>query len=504
MALALNPKPTASASPVLAAPTIGTAAVVLSTQEKKKTTTEVKLSSDRFNTARPKIAVRREANYREYIRRVLKVVSSESNVSSAAVQHMNQYLNHITRHLAARARSLTNATSKLTITSRNVIAAVRSVVTDRDLMAKLVSEGTQAITRYVSSGTGSEGTRKEKVAGVIFPISAFDWHLRDFGTSSLRVSVTAPIFLAAVMEQIAREVLRVASVETAGHKRTTIRTRDVYLGIEHDAGLAAVNRGCGVVWFGAGVVPNIDARLLVKKARKRRVAPAAPPSHDTGAVAGVKHVHHFRSGTVALRDIRRLQTSTDALLLPRQPFERLVRGLGEKSRFADGTLELLQLYVETQCVNLLRDANRITLHASRETVSVRDLGLAAQLTLRNFTDIWSPGTEGETAAVSAGSGTDNVVVAADASSASGTQTESSAKGESGLSGAGFQRLARRAGVKRMETSSCTAALRGYVSWLLEHVVPAVLLYKEHRGNMTVSVQDVRQGLSDFGVSAVGG
>ena len=39
---------------------------------------------------------------------------------------------------------------------------------------------------------------------------------------------------------------------------------------------------------------------------------------------GVKKAHRFRPGTVALRDIRRFQKSTD-LLIRKLPFQRLVR-----------------------------------------------------------------------------------------------------------------------------------------------------------------------------------
>ena len=39
-----------------------------------------------------------------------------------------------------------------------------------------------------------------------------------------------------------------------------------------------------------------------------------------------KRSHRFRPGTVALREIKRYQKST-ALLLPRAPFQRLVRAV---------------------------------------------------------------------------------------------------------------------------------------------------------------------------------
>lgn len=47
----------------------------------------------------------------------------------------------------------------------------------------------------------------------------------------------------------------------------------------------------------------------------------------TPIIGGIKKVHRFRPGTVALREIRKYQKSTD-LLIRRLPFQRLVREVG--------------------------------------------------------------------------------------------------------------------------------------------------------------------------------
>jgi hypothetical protein len=46
------------------------------------------------------------------------------------------------------------------------------------------------------------------------------------------------------------------------------------------------------------------------------------------STGGLKKAHRFRPGTVALREIRKLQRSTD-LLIPKLPFQRLVRELAQ-------------------------------------------------------------------------------------------------------------------------------------------------------------------------------
>src|ERR1700690_891164 len=58
------------------------------------------------------------------------------------------------------------------------------------------------------------------------------------------------------------------------------------------------------------------------------------------ATGGVKKPHRYRPGTVALREIRRYQKSTE-LLIRKLPFQRLVREI------AQGMLNLLSLSLNT-------------------------------------------------------------------------------------------------------------------------------------------------------------
>jgi histone H3 len=75
-------------------------------------------------------------------------------------------------------------------------------------------------------------------------------------------------------------------------------------------------------------------QLATKAARK--VAPTA---------GGVKKRHRYRPGTVALREIRKYQKSTD-LLIRKAPFQRLVReiaqDLGTDARFQSTAVLALQ------------------------------------------------------------------------------------------------------------------------------------------------------------------
>ena len=53
-----------------------------------------------------------------------------------------------------------------------------------------------------------------------------------------------------------------------------------------------------------------------------------PVIQAANATGGVKKPHRFRPGTVALREIRRYQKSTE-LLIRKLPFQRLVREIAQ-------------------------------------------------------------------------------------------------------------------------------------------------------------------------------
>ena len=81
-----------------------------------------------------------------------------------------------------------------------------------------------------------------------------------------------------------------------------------------------------------------------KAPRKQLATKAARKSAP--ATGGVKKPHRYRPGTVALREIRRYQKSTE-LLIRKLPFQRLVREIAEaihpNIRFQTAALCALQV-----------------------------------------------------------------------------------------------------------------------------------------------------------------
>ena len=100
------------------------------------------------------------------------------------------------------------------------------------------------------------------------------------------------------------------------------------------------------------------------------------------AIGGIKKPHRYRPGTVALREIRRYQKSTE-LLLRKLPFQRLVREVAQEFksdlRFQSSAVLALQEACEAYLVELFEDTNLCAIHAKRVTIMPKDIQLARRI-----------------------------------------------------------------------------------------------------------------------------
>ncbi|XP_074481535.1 histone H3-like [Sebastes fasciatus] len=117
-----------------------------------------------------------------------------------------------------------------------------------------------------------------------------------------------------------------------------------------------------------------------KAPRKQLATKAARKSAP--ATGGVKKPHRYRPGTVALREIRRYQKSTE-LLIRKLPFQRLVREIAQDFktdlRFQSSAVMALQESSEAYLVGLFEDTNLCAIHAKRVTIMPKDIQLARRI-----------------------------------------------------------------------------------------------------------------------------
>ncbi|CAI9098177.1 OLC1v1034778C1 [Oldenlandia corymbosa var. corymbosa] len=109
---------------------------------------------------------------------------------------------------------------------------------------------------------GRKKVSRSDKAGLVFPVGRIGRYLKK-GRYAERVGSTAPVYLAAVLEYLAAELLELAGNAANDNKKKRIIPRHVLLAVRHDEDLGKVLGN--VVFPGSGVVPHIHQALLKKK-----------------------------------------------------------------------------------------------------------------------------------------------------------------------------------------------------------------------------------------------
>lgn len=127
-----------------------------------------------------------------------------------------------------------------------------------------------------------------------------------------------------------------------------------------------------------------------KQTARKNTGAKAPRKHlankaarkTAPATAGIKKPHRYRPGTVALREIRKYQKSTD-LLIRKLPFQRLVREIASEYkndlRFQSSAVLALQEAAEAYMIGLFEDTNLCAIHGKRVTIMPKDMQLARRI-----------------------------------------------------------------------------------------------------------------------------
>ena len=136
---------------------------------------------------------------------------------------------------------------------------------------------------------------------------------------------------------------------------------------------------------GGGKAPRKD--LATKGAHKK-------------PMGGVKKPHRWRPGTVALREIRRYQKSTE-LLIKKRPFQRIMKEAVEAFRRGPDPLRCqttaiaaTQEAAEAYAVQQLEDANLCAIHGKRVTLFPKDIKLARKIKKEKHHDLTSEDKKG--------------------------------------------------------------------------------------------------------------
>ncbi|KAK2544221.1 hypothetical protein Q9966_002222 [Columba livia] len=211
----------------------------------------------------------------------------------------------------------------------------------------------------------------------------------DTGISSKAMGIMNS-FVNDIFERIAGEASRLAHY----NKRSTITSREIQTAVRlllpGELAKHAVSEGTKAVTKYTSSKEECEAMARTKQTARKSTGGKAPRKQlatkaarkSAPATGGVKKPHRYRPGTVALREIRRYQKSTE-LLIRKLPFQRLVREIAQDFktdlRFQSSAVMALQEASEAYLVGLFEDTNLCAIHAKRVTIMPKDIQLARRI-----------------------------------------------------------------------------------------------------------------------------
>ncbi|XP_060229050.1 uncharacterized protein LOC110553099 [Meriones unguiculatus] len=268
-----------------------------------------------------------------------------------------------------------------------------------------------------------------------------------------------------VLKVFLENVIRDAVTYTEHAKRKTVTAMDVVYALKRQGFKAPSALRIRVGQTAMARTKQTARKSTGGKAPRKQLATKAARK-SAPATGGVKKPHRYRPGTVALREIRRYQKSTE-LLIRKLPFQRLVREIAQDFktdlRFQSSAVMALQEASEAYLVGLFEDTNLAVLASmSGRGKGGKGLGKGGAKRHRKVLR-------------------DNI---------------------QGITKPAIRRLARRGGVKRI-SGLIYEETRGVLKVFLENVIRDAVTYTEHAKRKTVTAMDVvyalkRQGRTLYG------
>ena len=224
-------------------------------------------------------ASKRDTNFRTFIYKVLKQVHPDMGISSNASITVNNIILTTIKRIADTINITSLIDKKRTVTSRAVQTAVLLVL-PVELGKHAFSEGIKAVTKYNASvgartdydraprgGARSKPQSRSARSGLQFSVPRVKKLLRHLITAP-RVGNTAAVFLAAVLEYLAAEIVELAGNAARDNNAKRIVPRHLMLAIRNDEPLNYLYSRHGTIVLGGGVIQNIHNRLLPKNQKE--------------------------------------------------------------------------------------------------------------------------------------------------------------------------------------------------------------------------------------------
>lgn len=389
-----------------------------------------------------------QVNFITYIRNTLKALHPDGGFKKQALLEVNSLVDVVGKQTLAKAEELAIQKGQKTLFAENVHRAATLLfgggLSSSAKLRASKEEGGKTVNVKIPAARAGHYLKAEFRGAAFINKTA----LRvGKGVKNGRREEGAADALAKVLNDFLVTLLEAAKPDKG---KVYLKARNIRQAAEKKDAIHSFFQSQGIVLARAGVAATGIHDALMPATTSGGNRKYTKRKGDTSG-------HRYRPGTVALRNITKLQQS-DAFMLQQAPFSRLVRASAEAGgyeRVSSKAFSILQSYVESAVVALLHQANRIAINAKRQTVAVSDIEIA-----KDGCDPFKTHRGGH----KAGAGDE-------------------------VKNGGIRRLASQGGVKRLSVESYDY-LRGCIAHMVSSVMKAAVVFTENAAHKTVTGSDV--------------
>jgi histone H3/H4 len=293
-----------------------------------------------------------------YILKVLRIISPKHGITSNAKKQINSILCILSNIIYERCVKILSVSKRKTISPREIMCAIKFTFTG-NLQLAIIRECSESLEKYSKLGQTHDRSSKHTQIGMIFSPSVCEKFLRNFGLSKALVSENSPIYLSTAMEYICAEILT-SSLRHISSKKSRLSIREIELGIRNDNELNTLFISHNMYLIG-GMISNSFFHTEEKQYKNSNM----------------------------IEEIKKIQDVHDCLFIPKSFFERLVRYYTDNhtgiTKINKNVVIILQYVIENYVVQLLQEANRLSVYTGRKKVAGDDIKFILSLTEKDNT-----------------------------------------------------------------------------------------------------------------------
>ena len=327
-----------------------------------------------------------QKSFKTYVLKVIKSLNLTIGTTKDTVEILDDTFRYVTKNLVEIVNRITIENNKKTITLKEAISATDSLFHE-SMRNDIYNNANSSVETYNNFESKKEHTKimKQDKAGLILSVSLVESYMRSY--TKLKIGCDSVIYLTSAIETFMKEFLNTVGSVTLANKRVRINNRDLFLGINSNYKLEYVIKKLNIVYLDVGTVPGIDQRILESYTQKTKLKRAKKESSTEVVVEeDEESKKKWRPGTVALREIKSLQKSTENQLCKshvKQFCLILCKEYDNNCMMSDDSRNVLHSLVERDVLNLFIESNKWCLHTGRTTLSVVDINQVVSEHLMN-------------------------------------------------------------------------------------------------------------------------